>query len=147
MKIIILSIFTLSFSFATFAEKVNIIAETINKGNEFYEQENYNAAQQEYAKAQIDSPDNSDINYNQGAVFYKLKKYDKAIAAFKKSLEAPTENIEMKCYYNIGDCLVQQGKLREALKSYKRALKLDRDDQEIKYNIEYVQLKLKEIEK
>ncbi len=147
MKIIILSIFTLFFSFAAFAEKVNIIAESVKKGNEFYEQEDYNAAQQEYAKAQIDSPDNSDINYNQGAVFYKQKKYDKAISAFKKSLEIPTKNIEMKCYYNIGDCLVQQGKLREALESYKRALKLDRDDKDIKYNIEYVQLKLKEIEK
>ncbi|MCK5852479.1 tetratricopeptide repeat protein [bacterium] len=147
MKIIILSIFTLAFSFATLAEKVNAIAEAVKKGNEFYDQENYNFAQQEYAKAQIDSPDNSDINYNQGAVFYKLKKYDKAIAAFKKSLEIPTKNIEVKCYYNIGDCLVQQGKLREALESYKRALKLDRDDKDIKYNIEYVQLKLKEIEK
>jgi len=147
MKIIILTIFTLSFSFATFAEKVNTIAETVKKGNEFYGQENYNAAQQEYAKAQIDSPDNSVINYNQGNVFYKQKKYDKAITAFKKSLEMPTKDTEVKCYYNIGDCLVQQGKLREALKSYKRALKLDRDDQDIKYNIEYVQLKLKEIEK
>ena len=147
MKIITLIILTLSFSFATFAEKVNTIAETVKKGNEFYGQEDYNAAQQEYAKAQIDSPDNSDINYNQGNVFYKQKKYDKAIAAFKKSLETPTQNIEMKCYYNIGDCLVQQGKLREALESFKRALKLDRDDQDIKYNIEYVQLKLKEIEK
>jgi len=147
MKLIILTIFTFCFSFTAFAAEVSSLAEKVKKGNEFYEQENYTAAQKEYSAAQIDAPDNSDVNYNQGDVFYKQKKYDKAIAAFKKALEYPTENIEVKCYYNIGNCHVQQGKLKEALKSYKHALKLDRDDKDIKYNIEYVQFKLKEIEK
>lgn len=146
MKLISLIILTFFVSLATSAADVNTIAEKVKKGNDFYEQENYKAAQQEYTAAQIDAPDNSDINYNQANVFYKQKKYDKAIASYKKALEMATEKIEMKCYYNIGDCLVQQGKLKEALESYKRALRLDRDDEDVKYNIEYVQLKLKEIE-
>jgi len=146
MKLIILTILTFCISLAVSAANVNTIAEKVKRGNEFYEQENYKAAQQEYTAAQIDSPDNSDVNYNQANIFYKQKKYDKAVASYKKALEMATEKIEMKCYYNIGNCLVQQGKLKEALESYKRALRLDRDDEDIKYNIEYVQLKLKEIE-
>jgi len=146
MKLISLTILTFCISLAASAANINMIAEKVKRGNEFYEQENYKDAQQEYTAAQIDAPGNSDINYNQANVFYKQKKYDKAVASYKKALEMATEKIEMKCYYNIGDCLVQQGKLKEALESYKRALRLDRDDKDVKYNIEYVQLKLKEIE-
>jgi len=145
LLISILLIFT-SAAFAGENTK-NTLAQKIKKGNELFEQQDYSGAQKEYANAQIDAPDNPIVNFNQGDVFYKQKKYDKAIAAYKKALAYPTKNTEAKTLYNIGNCLVQQGKFREALDIYKRANKLDRKDKDIKYNIEFVQLKLKQLEK
>jgi len=127
------------------AENTKVLAEKVKKANELFAEGQLDAAEQQYADAQVDVPENHELHFNLGDVLYKKGQFDKAIAEFENALSTPYPELEAKSHYNIGNCLVQQGKLKEALDAYKRALNLDRDDEDTKYNIEYVQRKMKEL--
>jgi Tfp pilus assembly protein PilF len=121
------------------------LQQKILEGNALYEDGNYDAAQHTYADAQVDAPDCPELHFNLGDVFYRKNMYDKAIEEYQKAMITPDPLLESKARYNIGNCQVQQGKLKDALETYKHALSLNRDDEDIKYNIEYIQRKLKEL--
>lgn len=71
------------------------------------------------------------------AAQYKAGQYDKALAILKGSKSADD-------FYNKGNVLAQDGKLEDALKAYQKALKLDPNNADAKYNKELV---AKELEK
>jgi len=127
------------------AENSKLFAEKVEKANELFLEGQFDAAGQQYTEAQVDAPDNHELHFNLGDVLYRKGQFEKAIPEFEKALSTPYPMLEAKSHYNIGNCLVQQGKLKEALDAYKRAIKLDRDDEDTKYNIEYVQRKIKEL--
>ena len=144
----ILLIFTLSLlSFAAplYAAESKELAAKISEGNKAFQNGNFQEAEQKYADAQIDAPDNPEANYNAGLACYRLEKYDEAISAFQRAASGASTELEAKCHYNIGNCLFRQGKLKESLESYKRANELDRDDEDTKANIEYVTRLMKEL--
>ncbi|MCX7003586.1 MAG: tetratricopeptide repeat protein [bacterium] len=120
-------------------------AQRIRLGNEAFAQSNYEAAVQAYAGAQVDLPESAEVAYNLGISYYRQGKYDKALTSLQKALATDDAQLEARVQYTIGNTLVQQGKLRESLDAYKQCLVRDRDDQDAKYNIEYVQRKLKEL--
>ena len=121
------------------------LASKIADGNRAFKDGNFQEAEQKYADAQIDAPDNPEANYNAGLACYRLEKYDEAISAFQRAASGASQDLEAKCHYNIGNCLFRQGKLKESLESYKRANELDRDDEDTKANIEYVTRLMKEL--
>ena len=127
------------------AENTKLFAEKVEKANELFLEGQFDAAGQQYTEVQVDAPDNHELHFNLGDVLYRKGQFEKAIPEFEKALSTPYPKLEAKSHYNIGNCLVQQGKLKEALDAYKRAIKLDRDDEDTKYNIEYVQRKIKEL--
>ena len=51
--------------------------------------------------------------------------------------------LEKKSLYNIGNCRYRQGRLEEAVEYYKQALDLDPQDQDAKYNLEFVREEIK----
>ena len=144
----ILLIFTLtllSFAAPLSAAESKELAAKISEGNKAFQNGNFQEAEQKYADAQIDAPDNPEANYNAGLACYRLEKYDEAISAFQRAASGASAELEAKCHYNIGNCLFRQGKLKESLESYKRANELDRDDEDTKANIEYVTRLMKEL--
>ncbi len=120
-------------------------ARRIQQGNAAFAQSNYAAAVQAYAGAQVDLPESAEVAYNLGISYYRQGKYDKALTSLQKALATDDAQLEARVQYTIGNTLVQQGKLRESLDAYKQCLARDRNDQDAKYNIEYVQRKLKEL--
>jgi Ca-activated chloride channel homolog len=64
--------------------------------------------------------------------------------AFDKALEDLKNNTSANSLYNQGNALAQSGQLQEALEGYKKALKLNPDDDDTKYNKDLVE---KELEK
>jgi Ca-activated chloride channel homolog len=71
------------------------------------------------------------------AAHYKSGAFDKALAYLK-------ENPNANSHYNQGNALAQSGQLKEALEAYNKALKLNPDDDDTKYNKELVEKALEQ---
>lgn len=117
----------------------------VKQGNRLYEKENYDEAVKKYTDAQIDMPESPELFFNIADILYKQRKFAEAEKMFEKSVPKADTGLEAKIYYNIGDCRYRQGDLRGSLDYYKKALELDPKDEDAKYNIEFVEKKIKEM--
>ncbi len=130
------------------------------KGNHLYKQGKYDEAAKQYLDAQLESPKSEGLSYNLGDANYKLKKYEKAVENYRKAAESKDPKLEQKARYNLGNALYKMGefeigqgkqdgiaKFEQSIDSYKRALDLDPNDKNAKYNLEFVRRKLKEMSK
>jgi hypothetical protein len=52
--------------------------------------------------------------------------------------------MDSKAYYNIGNSFFKQDKLQESIEAYKKALDINPNDRDAKYNLELARAKLKE---
>lgn len=110
------------------------------KATALYKQNKYDEALEQYRKAQVQSPESDIIRYNIGCTLYKKGEYDEAEHGFAEvasSLEA--KKLWAKAYYNFGNTLFKNGKLSDAIEAYKRALRINPDDMDAKYNLELAQ--------
>ena len=95
-------------------------------------------AQQAYKNNQFEQAANLFKNPDwKAAAHYKAGEYDKALDSLKVNQTALSA-------YNQGNALAQSGQLEEAVKSYEKALTLNPDDADAKYNKALVE---KELEK
>ena len=116
----------------------------VKQGNGLYQEKKYDAARNRYQDALLDAPGSPVIQFNLGDAAYQMKSYDKALESFQKTLSVKDAGIQSQAYYNIGNALYRTNKWPEAIAAYQEALKLNPDDQDAKYNLEYVRNKLKE---
>lgn len=119
----------------------------IEKGNSFYNKEDFRNAAVQYKHAcQLDSL-SFDSWYNFGNALYKLNKYILAGEAYDKALKL-TSDKEQKAaiLHNVGNITCEQGKYEEAVKLYKQSLILNPKDDDTRYNLAFAQKKL-EIQK
>ena len=113
-------------------------------GEGSYQKEEYDKALNSFIDAQIESPENALLKYNIANAHYKTRNYDEAIKSYLDvAATAKDVSLEEKSYYNLGNCLYRQGKLPEAVEYYKKALELDPEDQDAKYNLEFVREEIK----
>ena len=130
-----------------FAESVD---SKIQEGITQYHEGKFKDAGQSFSSARTDRPDDSRITYNQGNAHYKEGRFPEALQAFTQpSSDEKNPNIRKNAIYNTGNTLVKLGKLKEAESAYKEVLRLDPEDMDAKFNLEYVreQLKKKEDQK
>lgn len=113
-------------------------------GNRLFEEGDYGEALKRYTDAQIDEPTSDVIHFNVGDALYKQEKYDKALEAFEKSLYTDDNRLAAQAYYNMGNSYFRQGDFQKAIESYQHALKLNPEDEEAKFNIEFVRRLLKQ---
>jgi len=116
----------------------------VKQGNQLFMQQKYETALNKYQDAALERPDSKEVQYNIGDVLYKMKKYDKALETYQKALSVEDPLLQSKIYYNMGNTLFRANKLKESIEAYKEALKLNPDDEDAKYNLEFVRNKLKE---
>ncbi|MFC1512423.1 tetratricopeptide repeat protein [bacterium] len=138
--IICLLLFLNSSLFAGFVHNVN-------KGNKFAGKNKYDEALLIYREAEKSDPDNPLVYFNIGNALYKRQQYDEALKEYEKSTYSKDIAIQSKAYYNIGNTMYKTGRLQEALSNYKKCLDLNQNDEDAKYNVEYVQRKIKEMMK
>lgn len=120
------------------------IRKKVNQGNAKYENEKYEEALTDYKDALLDDPLNEIALFNEGDALYKLKKYDQAVEAFQKNVGSKDLSLSAKAFYNIGNSYFKQDKLKESIDFYIKALELNPNDKDAKYNLELARAKLKE---
>lgn len=116
----------------------------IVEGNKLFQQEQYDAALNKYRDAQVNNPESPLLKFNIGDAEYKKNKYEEAIKNFEQSLNTDDVIEQSKAYYNMGNSLYRLGKLPESIMAYKKALELNPDDKDAKYNLEFVRKQLKD---
>jgi len=131
-------------------------AEPVHKkvrvGNGLYEAGEYLEAHERYTDAQVDAPEMKELDFNVGDTLYKQGKYEESIAAYSRATESRRQEVEAGALYNIGNCKYilgeQQGSIelmREAVETYRQSLSIDPEDEDAKFNIEFVERRIKEM--
>jgi len=114
------------------------------EGNKLYKEGRIDEALSKWRDAQIEDPDSDKLHYNIGNGLHGQKKYEDALKEYEKSLNSKDNELQRDAYYNIGNTQYRMGKLLEAIESYKKCLDINPDDEDAKYNIEFVRKKIKE---
>ncbi|MFQ6002461.1 MAG: tetratricopeptide repeat protein, partial [Candidatus Zixiibacteriota bacterium] len=129
------------------------------KGNKAYQQavelsekgkknealEAYERALKYYRDAEIEKPESPELSFNIGNVNYQQEKYQDALEKYYKALSVDEPESQAATYYNMGNALYRSGKYQEAIQAYQKCLDITPDDEDAKYNIEFVRKKMKEM--
>lgn len=116
----------------------------VKQGNVLFYEQKYDEALNKYRDALVDNPESPAIRFNIGDAQYEKKKYEEALAEFEKSLSTDDILFQSQSYYNMGNTFFRMNKLPESILAYTQALKLNPDDMDAKYNLEYVRRLLKD---
>lgn len=116
----------------------------VKKGNDLYIEKKYDQALTKYQDALLSDPENERIQFNVANTLYWKKKYEEALKEYQKVVGTEELALEQQSYFNLGNALYRMGKLPESILAYQQALKLNPDDMDAKYNLEYVRRKLKQ---
>lgn len=116
----------------------------VKKGNDLYIEKKYDQALTKYQDALLSDPENERIQFNVANTLYWKKKYEEALKEYQKVVGTEELELEQQSYFNLGNTLYRMGKLPESILAYQQALKIDPNDMDAKYNLEYVRRKLKQ---
>ncbi len=115
----------------------------LKKGLHAYQQQQWDEALAAFEQAMAKEPDNPQMNYNLGVVYFRKGAYDQALKSFEKAQLATDSTLLANAFYNKGNALFQQEKYPEAVEAYKRALDFNPADRDAKHNLELARLKMK----
>ena len=124
--------------------KADTFSGAVKKGNAAYQKKEFDKALEHYRAAEIDHPESEKLQYNLGNALYQTGNFPDAAGRYEKALAKLPVTDQAKGYYNIGNVLYREGKWEEAIGAYKKALELNPNDEDAKYNIEFVRQKIKE---
>lgn len=125
----------LLFPIIAFSQKEN---RPIREGNSLYKSKKYNEAIVEYNKALKENKNSYTAKYNSGNAAYEAGKFAEAEKFFEEAEKSTNDPIKKgKANYNKGNAQLQQQKNKEAIESYKEALKNNPMDDDSRNNLEY----------
>ena len=121
---------------------------TVKKGNENFQNKKYQSAMEDYRKVQVKNPDNPEVLYDLGTTLYKVDAFQESaqdLETASKTTQDP--QLKARALYNKGNVQYRLGNFEGAIDSYKKALELDPNDKDAKYNLEFLQKQKKKIDK
>ena len=112
-----------------------------------YQNQNYKVAEEYYEYILKNDEDNSKAHFGKGSSLYMQNDLKNAEINFNESLTASDEILQSKAYFNLGNISYKNNKLDDALQFYKKALELNPNDDEARFNYEYIKYQKKPEEK
>ena len=129
----ILIILSFLMSFNSFAQNKKSF---LRDGNKLYADSSYNEAEMQYRKSLEKDQDYFNASFNLADAVYKQERYEESSALFDALKDnAPTETDLAKVYYNLGNSLIKEQKLEEAIEAYKNALRINPKDKDTRHNL------------
>ena len=136
-KIFGILVLLVSFGFAANAQ-----TKEIRQGNKNFRNGNYAEAEKDY-KSSLDKKYNDKAQFNLGDAYYQQKNFDEASRSFQSVADRNVpKNMEASAYYNLGNSMMEQQKYAEAFNAFKNCLKIDPNDEDARYNLEYARQKM-----
>jgi Ca-activated chloride channel family protein len=105
---------------------------------EAYERGLYDQALQAFVDRQVEQPEDAELLLNIGSAHYQMRDYAAAEEAFVKAAMSGDDDVRAQALYDLGNTAYRQGKLEEAVERYQRVLDLRPDDEDAKFNLEFV---------
>ena len=120
---IFLSIILLLTTGMVFAQSEEVL-QHIRAGNDYYRNEKYDPAANEYSQALKLDPANTTAKFNLANAMYKLNRQQDATKGYRELVEKTSDKgLKSNTYYNHGVIETRQKKLEESIESYKSALR------------------------
>ncbi len=132
----------------------------VKKGNALYKKGDFPAAVKNYESALVYDSESPAINFDAGVAYYKMKKYDNAIAHLQKALLSDDVSLNKNAHYNLGNALYAKAAeiedkypaqafayAQKAKEQFQSVLKIDDKDKDALYNYEVAKKKEEEIAK
>lgn len=105
------------------------------EANELYADSAFLKASELYNSVDPSSEYKGQANYNAANSLYKADSLDKAIELLQNQAQLfDNKSDKARSYHNLGNAQLKSGKLEDAVKAYKQALKNNPSDEETRYN-------------
>ncbi len=98
----------------------------------------YDRALQGFIERQVENPEEPVLALAVGSSRYQLNDFAAADKEFARAALAADPGTRQRALYNLGNSAYRQGRLEEAVELYKAALEVDPDDEDAKFNLEFV---------
>ena len=105
---------------------------------EAYDAGLFDEALQGFVDLQVERPEDPEVALNVGSTQYQMRNFPEADRTFSKAAMAQDPSVRGQALYNLGNSAYRQGRLQEAVELYKAALEIDPDDEDAKFNLEFV---------
>ena len=132
-------------------EKQKVLKESkefLSEANYEMENDNFSLAEAAYREAIATNPEEDTGKYNLGIAYYDKEMNDVAISRFKQAaVVADTKSDKHKVFHNLGNTFMNEKLYKEAVESYKNALRNNPKDEETRYNYALAKELLEEQEK
>jgi len=118
----------------------------VRSGNRYYKKKQLDQSQQQYEEAVRKAPENPTANYNLGNAQFRKNNYADAANSYNNSVEHSGDDKAMqeKGLYNKGVALIKQQKLQESIEAWKKALRLNVNDEDARENLQKALMQLKQ---
>ena len=101
-----------------------------------YKNKKYEEAKSYYEQVLAKKENNAAASLGLGASQYQLGDIPNAAKSFEEALKSEDINIQDRAYYNLGNSLYSQQKMEESIAFYRKALELNPNDDDAKFNYE-----------
>lgn len=129
----ILIILSFLMSFNSFAQNKKSF---LRDGNKLYADSSYNEAEMQYRKSLEKDQDYFNASFNLADAVYKQERYEESSALFDALKDNALNKTDIaKVYHNLGNSLVKEQKLEEAIEAYKNALRINPKDKDTRHNL------------
>jgi len=109
----------------------------VQDGNKVYDKGKYSDAEVSYKRALEKDPKSHAAQFDLGDALYKQQRYDEAMREYNMSATtSKAARNKAASYYNLGNSLFKDNKLPESVEAYKRALALNPNDDDTRYNLQ-----------